>query len=307
MTAVSHFHLWVQGARPRTLPASLAPVVIGACCAWKSLRGWQSEHFWAVVCLAACVALFLQIAVNYANDYSDGIRGTDKRRGASERQTGLPTRLTASGVVSPRAVLTMACVWAVAVCGAGIALAILSGHLWLIALGAVCLAAAWFYTGGSHPYGYVGFGEVSVFVFFGLIAVLGTQYAAAGLVSVPGIIGACAAGFDSAAILVVNNIRDIAGDKQSGKNTIEVRLGARRSQWLLSALLIMGAGLGLTDAFLLSAQPCPLWIIALWMLAVGCAAFTAAKSAHGHHRAALMGASANVFLLSLLVFCALYT
>lgn len=325
--------LWIQGARLRTLPASLAPVVIGACCAWRSsstdsgagLRAagrWLvpfgvapargSARWWAIVLLCACVALFLQIAVNYANDYSDGIRGTDNARGSSEAVTGLPTRLTASGLVSPRAVLLMAGFWAFAACVAGFALAILSGHLWFIAVGALCLAAAWFYTGGHHPYGYAGLGEAAVFLFFGIVAVLGTEYAAAGSLNWTGFVGACAVGLDSAAILIVNNIRDISGDAQSGKNTLEVRLGEQGSHCLLAAVFAGALVLSFFSVFLLigtpdSSRTYPWWIFAAWALAAVPALASYRASAQGRHKPALMLASAAVLALALLVCCTLYT
>lgn len=209
---------WAEVVRLRTLPAALAPVVLGAGAA-VLLDSFSAPR----TVLAAGVALALQIGSNLANDYSDGVRGTDDHRVG-------PPRLTASGLVPPATVRNAAlgCFGAAGVLG--LVLVALSGQWWLLGVGAAAVAAAWFYTGGSHPYGYAGFGEVFVFVFFGLVAAAGTLYVQAG--SVPGWLwaAACGIGLIACALLMVNNLRDIATDPAHGKRTLAVRLGERRSR-----------------------------------------------------------------------------
>ncbi len=219
---------WITGARPRTLPNAVAPVVAGT-----GAAAFLDSAVWWKALLALSVSLALIIGVNYANDYSDGIRGTDDDR------TG-PLRLVGSGLASPRAVLTAA-VTALAVAGiCGIALALVSNP-WLIAVGAAGIAAAWFYTGGSKPYGYAGFGEVAVFVFFGLVAVCGTEYTQALRVDVVGLALAVAIGSLSAAVLVANNLRDIPTDTAAGKVTLAVRLGDTGTRRLYLNLMVVPA------------------------------------------------------------------
>jgi 1,4-dihydroxy-2-naphthoate octaprenyltransferase len=170
--------------------------------------------------LALIVALGLQIGVNFANDYSDGVRGTDANR------TG-PQRLVASGAASPAAVRAAAWAAFCVAAAAGVSLCWLSGHPWLVLVGAAAIAAAWLYTGGPRPYGYMGLGEVGVFVFFGLVAVLGTMFTQVSRVTAPAILGACGIGLLACAILMANNIRDISADSASGKRTAAVLLGDR--------------------------------------------------------------------------------
>ena len=217
---------WVEGARPRTLPAAVAPVVVGtgaAICvdgfvAWKAL-------------VALLVSLALQVGVNYANDYSDGIRGTDAVRVG-------PFRLVGSGAATPGAVRRAAvAAIGVAVC-AGLALAATTSW-WLIAVGAAAIAAAWLYTGGPRPYGYAGLGEVFVFVFFGLVAVCGTTYVQVGRVTGQSILVAVPVGFLACAILVANNLRDIPTDVASGKRTLAVRIGDEGTRRLYAALVLV--------------------------------------------------------------------
>ncbi|MGY1825428.1 1,4-dihydroxy-2-naphthoate polyprenyltransferase [Blastococcus sp. SYSU DS0541] len=217
---------WLAGARPRTLPAAVSPVLVGTGTA-VALDGFRL----APALLALVVALALQVGVNYANDYSDGKRGTDADRVG-------PMRLVGSGAATPRQVL-VAALASFAVAGvAGLALAALSSW-WLVAVGGVCIAAAWTYTGGPLPYGYRALGEVFVFVFFGPVAVVGTTYvqtrtlpALAFAVSVP-------VGLLIVAILVVNNLRDIEGDARVGKRTLAVLLGDRGTRLLYAALLVV--------------------------------------------------------------------
>jgi 1,4-dihydroxy-2-naphthoate octaprenyltransferase len=214
---------WLAGARPRTLPAALAPVLAGTGVA-AALDGFRP----LAAVLALVVALALQVAVNYANDYSDGTRGTDAVRVG-------PMRLVGSGAATPRQVL-VAAMASFAVAGvAGLALAALSSW-WLVAVGAACIAAAWTYTGGPLPYGYRALGEVFVFVFFGLVAVVGTTFVQTG--TLPGLAFAAAVpiGLLIVAILVVNNLRDIEGDAAVGKRTLAVLLGDRGTRTVFAAL-----------------------------------------------------------------------
>ncbi|HEX5870745.1 MAG TPA: 1,4-dihydroxy-2-naphthoate polyprenyltransferase, partial [Longimicrobium sp.] len=185
---------WIQGARLRTLPAAIAPVLIGTAAAYE-LDAFLPLH----AVLAALVALLLQVGVNYANDYSDGIRGTDDNRVG-------PFRLTGSGAAEPSAVRLAAFISLGVGALAGIALVALSGYWWMIAFGAVCIAGAWFYTGGKRPYGYAGLGEIAVVLFFGPAAVLGTLYVQSGEITGIGIGSSIAMGCISAAVLVANNL-----------------------------------------------------------------------------------------------------
>ncbi|MBI3225649.1 MAG: 1,4-dihydroxy-2-naphthoate polyprenyltransferase [Mycolicibacterium cosmeticum] len=219
------FAQWVEGARPRTLPNAVAPVLAGT-----GAAAWLGGAVWWKALLALLVSLALIIGVNYANDYSDGIRGTDDVRSG-------PLRLVGSKVASPRAVLTAAIISLLVGAGAGLALAIVS-QPWLIAVGAACIAGAWLYTGGSTPYGYRGLGEVAVFVFFGLVAVLGTQYTQALQVDWVGLAAAVATGSLSSAVLVANNLRDIPTDAETGKITLAVRLGDARTRVLYQVLVV---------------------------------------------------------------------
>ena len=204
---------WVAGARPRTLPAAVAPVVLGTAAA--HLIGRADA---ALGILALVVALALQVGVNYANDYSDGIRGTDEARVGPVRLVG--QRLAAPGNVKLAALLSFAAAGVV-----GLALVGLSGAWVMLPLGALAVLAAWRYTGGDNPYGYRGLGEVYVFVFFGLMATLGTQYTQADAVTWFGLLGAVGVGSVASAILVANNLRDIPTDTVHGKHTLAVRLG----------------------------------------------------------------------------------
>lgn len=215
---------WIEGARPRTLPNAIAPVVAGA-----GAAEYAGDVTWWKAGLALVVALALIIGVNFANDYSDGIRGTDDDRVG-------PLRLVGSGAASAGAVKTAAFVALGIGAVAGVVLSVTSAW-WLLAVGVVCILGAWFYTGGSRPYGYAGFGEVAVFVFFGLVAVLGTQFVASGQVDLAGLLCAVAIGCFSSAVLVVNNLRDIPTDTESGKITAAVRLGDARTRLLFAALL----------------------------------------------------------------------
>jgi 1,4-dihydroxy-2-naphthoate octaprenyltransferase len=215
---------WLEGARPRTLPAAVAPVAAGtgAAGALDALHPGRAL-------LALLVAVALQVGVNYANDYSDGVRGTDAER------TG-PLRLVGSGLASPRAVRTAALVSFGIAAVTGLVLAALTTW-WLLLVGAAAIVAAWFYTGGSRPYGYRGLGEVSVFVFFGLVATAGTTYVQAEQITATSVLAGVGCGAFACAILVANNLRDLDGDQRVGKVTLAVRLGDRRTRWLYVALM----------------------------------------------------------------------
>lgn len=214
---------WLAGARPRTLPAAVVPVAIGTGVAYST-----GGAVWWRALAALAVALLLQIGVNYANDYSDGIRGTDDARVG-------PMRLVGSGVATPRAVLTAALGCFAAAAVAGLTLVVATGAWWLIAVGALAIAAAWFYTGGSRPYGYRALGEVSVFVFFGLVAVAGTTYVQVESLPWLAVAAAVPAGLLSCALLVINNLRDLENDRAAGKRTLAVVLGDRRTRLLYTA------------------------------------------------------------------------
>ena len=223
---------WAEVVRLRTLPAAVAPVILGSGAAAAT-----GDLSWVRSFLAAGVALALQVGCNLANDYSDGVRGTDDER------TG-PPRLTASGQVAPRTVKLAAfgCFGLGALLGLG--LLALSGQWWLLVVGAAAIAAAWFYTGGPHPSGYAGLGEIFVFVFFGLMAAAGTLYVQGG--SVPGWawLAACGIGLIACSLLMVNNLRDIGTDPLHGKRTLAVRLGERGARAAFCAMLAVPVLLG---------------------------------------------------------------
>lgn len=216
---------WVEGARPRTLPAAVAPVLVGTGAAYALGRADA-----AFALLALLVSLALQLGVNYANDYSDGIRGTDQDRVGPVRLVG--QRLAEPGDVRLAA---MACFAVAALLG--LALVALSTAYVMLLVGAASIAAAWYYTGGTRPYGYSGLGEIFVFVFFGLVATLGTTYTQALSLSADSVAGAVGVGAIASAILVANNLRDIPTDESHGKRTLAVRLGQTRTRQLYAALL----------------------------------------------------------------------
>ena len=213
---------WVAGARPRTLPAAVVPVVVGSGVA----LGYGRFSAWRAV-LALVVALALQVGVNFANDYSDGVRGTDERRVG-------PMRLVGSGRARPREVLAAALACFAVACLAGFVLAAVTSW-WLILIGAAAVAAAWFYTGGRRPYGYRALGEVSVFLFFGLFAVAGTAYVQMDRTGWLAVAAAVPVGLLACALLVINNLRDIPTDSLTGKRTLAVVLGDRRTRLLYVA------------------------------------------------------------------------
>lgn len=215
---------WVLGARVRTLPAAIAPVVVAS-----SLAG--SEFNWSRAVLALTVGIWLQIGVNFANDYSDGIKGTDDDRVG-------PIRLVASGLASANSVKRAALVSFLIASIAGLWLSLLTS-LVLIPIGLICIAAAWGYTGGKNPYGYRGFGEISVFIFFGIVATVGSFYVQTEKITLMSFIVAIPMGALSCAILTVNNIRDLDKDKVAGKRTFAVRVGDLKARRIYVSLLIL--------------------------------------------------------------------
>ena len=233
-----HIKIWIQGSRPRTLPAAIAPVLVATVAAGSQWRPLQAA-------LALFVSLALQVGVNYSNDYSDGIRGTDDNRIG-------PTRLTASGLATAQAVKNAAFLSFGAASVAGLVLASLSSW-WVILIGATSIAAAWGYTGGANPYGYKGLGEVSVFIFFGVVATVGTYYVQTLTITWLSCAASVPMGALACALLAINNIRDRAQDVEVGKKTLAVRLGDRNSRLFLVLLL--------TSAYLFAALTLKPWAL----------------------------------------------
>ncbi|WP_374953870.1 1,4-dihydroxy-2-naphthoate polyprenyltransferase [Rathayibacter sp. AY1D5] len=223
---------WIAGARLRTLPLAVAPVLIGTGATQVVDEGWHWVR--ALLCLA--VSLALQIAVNYANDYSDGVRGTDANRVG-------PSRLTGSGAAKPRQVLTVALVFFGIAAVAGLVLTALSGQWWFLIVGAAAIAAGWFYTGGRRPYGYLGLGELFVLGFLGLVATVGTTFVQIGRTNQESWLGAVAAGLFACAVLMVNNIRDIPTDRLSGKRTLAVLAGPAVSRAIYTGFVLIPFGI----------------------------------------------------------------
>ena len=222
---------WIAGARLRTLPMAFAPVIVGAAAAF----GETGSLHWGRAVLALLVSLLLQIGVNYANDYSDGIRGTDDVRVG-------PLRLTGSGLAKPSHVKAASFLCFGLAALAGLGLVLLSASWPLLVVGAAAVLAAWGYTGGKHPYGYLGLGEVFVFLFFGLVATLGTTLTQIGTFTGSAWAGAVSTGLIATALLMANNIRDIPTDREVGKNTLAVRLGDRAAR-VSYGVMLMAAGI----------------------------------------------------------------
>jgi 1,4-dihydroxy-2-naphthoate polyprenyltransferase len=246
---------WGEGPRPRTLPTAVAPVLAGTGAA-AGVDGFDA----VAALLALVVSVSLVVGVNFANDYSDGVRGTDDDRVG-------PLRLVGSGAAQPYRVkrAAMSCLGLGAF--AGVVLSLYSGHWWLIIVGAVCLLGAWFYTGGSKPYGYRGLGEVAVFVFFGPVAVLGTEFVQTGRASGLGIGASVGVGLLACAVLVANNLRDVRSDAETGKRTLAVVLGDRDTRVLYAALVVVP--LGMTLVLSLRAWGALLGLLALFLLVPG--------------------------------------
>jgi len=235
MKPISKVSLWVEGARPKTIPAAVVPVLVGTSSVDTDLNLYR-------FLLALVVSISLQVGVNYANDYSDGIRGTDKDRAG-------PRRLVGSQLINPEKVKLAAALSFLLAAIAGLLLAV-AVSLWLIAIGCLAILAAWFYTGGSKPYGYSGFGEISVFIFFGLVATVGSAFVQSERVETTAILCSIAVGFLATALLVTNNLRDIETDSNTGKQTLAVRLGRSGTQTLYAFLLIGALALNVLIAFL---------------------------------------------------------
>jgi 1,4-dihydroxy-2-naphthoate octaprenyltransferase len=233
-TATGRTARWVAGARPRTLPASIVPVVVGAAAARPA------PTLWGRLALCLVVALALQVGTNYANDYADGVRGTDERRVG-------PIRLVAAGLATPAAVRSAALLCFGVAAAAGLWLAALTSW-WLVAVGAAALAAGWGYTGGPRPYGYAGLGEPFVFVFFGLVATAGTTFCLTGRVTALAVVAGTSIGLLACALLDANNLRDVDGDARAGKRTVAVRLGRARGGAVYVTLVVAGLAAGVACA-----------------------------------------------------------
>lgn len=227
--------LWWLGARPRTLPAAVAPVVLGSAATvpWFGADGPERSFTWWVFACALGVALFVQIATNYANDYSDGIRGTDDPGTRSG-----PPRLVGNGLASPSAVkrMMLTAFLLTALCGVPLVLLV---DWRLVIVGVAAIAAGWFYTGGPNPYGYAGYGELFVFVFFGLVATIGSFYVQTLTVTWTAVLCGVATGSLATALLVVNNLRDIRSDADTGKRTLAVKIGDRNTRILYTVLIVV--------------------------------------------------------------------
>ncbi|MFZ9359439.1 MAG: 1,4-dihydroxy-2-naphthoate polyprenyltransferase [Ilumatobacteraceae bacterium] len=221
-------NLWIQGARPKTLPAAIAPVVVGAACAQLES---STQNNWLNAVFALAVSLALQVAVNYANDYSDGIRGTDKNRVG-------PLRLVGSGAKKPADVKTATFLAFGVAAVLGFVLAETTTE-WVLLVGVLCFLAGWFYTGGKHPYGYLGFGEVFVFIFFGVVATMGTTFVINEQLTLVSFLASVVVGCLACALLAVNNLRDIAGDQISNKKTLAVRIGESGARKFYISLFIV--------------------------------------------------------------------
>ncbi|MDG1845787.1 MAG: 1,4-dihydroxy-2-naphthoate polyprenyltransferase [Acidimicrobiales bacterium] len=225
--------LWIEGARPKTIPAAIVPVIVGTSAVADGDLTPGCGLSWIRFLLALFVSVALQVGVNYANDYSDGLRGADHDRIG-------PRRLVGSGLVDPGKVKNAAVLSFAFAALAGLSLVILVGW-WLIFIGLAAILAAWFYTGGSRPYGYMGFGEIFVFIFFGLVATIGSAYVQIEAFEPLPILLSLPVGFLATALLVTNNLRDLPKDKAVDKKTLAVRLGGDRTRILYAFLIYLSA------------------------------------------------------------------
>lgn len=283
--------LWIAGARPRTLPAAVVPVAVGAAAA----VGHEAGAVWWRAGLALIVSLALQVGVNYANDYSDGVRGTD-----DERRVG-PLRLVGSGLVEPAAVKRAATL-AFGVAGiAGTVLAVVVGPE-LFIVGAASLVAGWTYTGGPKPYGYLGLGEVFVFVFFGLVATVGTTYVLVEEVTGLALLASVAVGLWATALLVVNNLRDIPGDTAAGKNTLAVRIGAPATRVVFVVMQLAALGVAIAASIGHDRWAGLMVVFGLAFMIQACV--DVAKGAVGPALIKVLGLTGQVQLISGLAFAA---
>jgi 1,4-dihydroxy-2-naphthoate octaprenyltransferase len=238
---------WIAGTRPRTLPAAIAPVLVGT-----AIADFEGSACIGIALCALVVALALQVGVNFANDYSDGIRGTDDVRVG-------PVRLVGQKLAAPSAVKRAAFL-SFAVAGiSGLIMATVSGLWILLPVGITAMLAAWFYTGGSKPYGYLGFGEVFVFTYFGLVAVIGTSASQTGNISALSVLGGVSCGLLSTAILLANNVRDIPSDLVAGKKTLAVRLGDKKTRALFQLTVVAGIGISVAMS-LIEDGPTLAWV-----------------------------------------------
>ena len=278
---------WILGARPRTLPAAIVPVLVGTACAVRDTGEWNHGVIVWRALAALLVSLAIQVGTNYANDYSDGIRGTDAVRVG-------PVRLVASGLASAKSVKRAALASFAVAAVAGLALAAAAGW-WLIAVGAAAFLAGWFYTGGPRPYGYAGFGELFVFVFFGLVATVGTTYVLREKITGLSVAASIPVGLIATALLVTNNLRDIPTDRTAGKKTLAVRLGDRTTRVLY--VVMVGAVFVMVGAIAVADRP---WAaIALVGAAVAVAPVRAVLSgASGRALIAVLGATGRTQLVT---------
>jgi 1,4-dihydroxy-2-naphthoate octaprenyltransferase len=278
--------LWFAGARPRTLPAAVVPVAVGTACAVGLVPGGL---IWWRAIAAMVVSLALQVGTNFANDYSDGIRGTD----ADDKRVG-PVRLVGQGLAPPSAVkrAAMLAFFVAAVAGGALALAV-GPELFVV--GALAMLAGWFYTGGSRPYGYAGFGELFVFVFFGLVATAGSAYVQLERVTALAVAAATPVGLLATALLVVNNLRDIPGDRQVGKRTLAVRLGDQRTRYLY-VVLIVGAVVCVPFIAGLGERPLAAFALAILLVAQK-PVLLVLQGARGRDLIPVLGGTARVHLV----------
>lgn len=284
----SGIRLWVAGARPRTLPAAVVPVMVGGACATAA-----GSPLWWRLGPALVVSVALQVGVNYANDYSDGVRGTDADRVG-------PLRLVGSGLASASAVKRAALLSLLVAAVAGLVLAAATTW-WLLAVGAAAMVAAWTYTGGPRPYGYAGWGEVFVFVFFGVVATVGTEFVVAGSVSVTAVVASTAVGSYACALLVINNLRDIPGDTVAGKRTLAVKIGDVATRKLFASLVIAAA-----TAIAISAVTADIWALLglVGVVATRRALEAVARGARGRDLIVVLGAVGRAQMILALTYSA---